>query len=181
MTRSGWSVDDVAEYDELVDRALREPVTADRRIVFLEGLDKALAEHSGAGSCIPTTCWAVSVDFGIRDAGADRILKTEQARRTPRVPVTHDGQVLGSAPREMGRQVRTAHGVVVYQRSFFDFLTYEELRIKQREFASSRDAAEADRLTVSKLLTLELLVPGSSAPAAACEALGVTVEEFLAS
>lgn len=176
MNKSAWSVDDLNEYDALVEAALREPVVADRRTVFLDGLDNALAAHA----CGPVECWAFHVNADIRNDGADRILKREQERRRARVAVAHNGQVLGRAPREMGHKVRNDQGETVHQRTLFDFMTWDELREKRAEFARAERAARVDRAAVEKLLTLEERVPGAANPAEACDQIGTSVVDFLA-
>lgn len=171
MRKNGWSDEDREEYEELVTEALRERATADRRDVFLGGLDDAVQAQR---------VWALDVHAGIRNDGADKILRNEQALRRPRVPVARDGQVLGKAPREFGHKLRDEEGVIVHARTLFDFLTFEELREKRDEFQGTERAARVDRYTVEKLLTLEELVPAAANPAEACESLGITVEQFLA-
>lgn len=171
MKKNGWSDEDREEYEELVTEALREQATADRRDVFLAGLDDAVQAHR---------VWALDVNATIRNDGADKILTREQAVRRPRVPVAHNGQILGKAPREFGRKIRDEDGAVIHARTLFDLLTFEELREKRLEFQGTERAARIDRYTVEKLLTLEQLVPGATTPAEACEQLGTTVEAFLA-
>lgn len=181
MKQYSWSDDDAAEYDELVAQALREKKTGDRTDVFLKGLDRALALHPKAQQCTRATCWAVTVGLMIRNDGASRILKAEQERRIPRVPVAHNGSVLGAVPHEMGVTVRDQRGQASYQRSLFEFMTWEELRTKRKEAASMRDANDVIALACSKLLTLESRVAEAANPSQACQALGVTFEDFLAS
>lgn len=171
MRKNGWSEEDRDEYEGLITEALREQATADRRDVFLAGLTDAVQAHR---------IWALDVDATIRNDGADKILKSEQGLRQPRVPVAHNGQILGKAPREFGRKLRDEDGLVVHARTLFDFLTFEELREKRLEFQGTERAARIDRYTVEKLLTLEDLAPGAATPAEACEQLGTTVEAFLA-
>lgn len=181
MKRFWWSDDDAAEYDELVAKALREKKTGDRIATFLTGLERALAAHPKASQCIPTTCWAVAVNSTIRNDGASRILKAEQERRIPRVPVAHNGSLLGTAPHEMGVKVRDEDGQASYQRSLFEFMTWEELRVKRAEFTSMEAAVGINKHTCIKLLTLQGRVAEAANPSQACQALGVTVEDFLAS
>jgi hypothetical protein len=175
VRRNAWSDEDLNEFDVLVEAALREPVVAERRAIFLDGLDHALETHS----CPPFECWAIDLSTEIRNDGADRVLKREQEKRRPRVPVGHDGQILGKAPRVLGRKSRNDEGETIHERRLFDYLTWEELKEKRVEFARTERAAAVDRLMVEKLLTLEERVPGTANPSEACEELGITVEDFL--
>lgn len=171
MNRGGWSDDDRVEFEALIDEALHEPVVADRRDVFLTGLDDAVKAHR---------FWALDINSEIRHDGADRILKREQDRRRPRVPVAANGAILGRMPRVVGRRERDEDGKVIHQRSAFDYLTWDELRDKIDEYSRNRRQLDVEVIALRRLLTLRDLVPGAATPAEACDQLGITVEEFLA-
>jgi hypothetical protein len=170
MNKNAWSENDRADFDVLVSDALAEPVVASRVDVFLAGLDRAVKAKR---------YWALDCRNDMRRRGAEKVLTNEQALRTPRVPVTQNGVILGKAPRELGRKIRDEEGKQIHARALFDFLTWDELREKRAEFARSARAAMVDRFTVEKLLSLEEKVPGAKSPADACRLLGTTVEEFL--
>lgn len=171
MNKHAWSDDDSNEFNALVTEALSVPKTADRRDIFLAGLDAAVQEKR---------YWALDVAGWIRDDGADRLLRSEQDRRRPRVPVAHNGAIIGRMPREIGQRTRDEDGKVTYQRGIFDYKTWDELSEKINEFSRNRRALDVDILALRRLLTLRDLVPGTATPAEACEQLGITVEEFLA-
>jgi len=171
MNKNSWSQGDRNEFEVLADRCLTEAAISDRIDEFLYYLDGAVQVRR---------FWALDVNADIRDEGAARILKNEMALRRPRVPVAHDGQILGRVPREIGRKVRGDDGKVVHVREQFELFTYEDLRTKHRHFATTERAAAVDRYAIEKLLTLEARVPKSATPADACRVLGITVEAFLA-
>lgn len=170
MNKRAWSPDELVEFEALVIEALDEPVVAHRIDRFLLGLDDAEQAQR---------FWAIDVAAGIRRDGIDRLLKNEQAQRKPRVPVTHDGQVIGRMPREVGKKVRDDDGKVEHHRGLFDFLTFAELRELLRDYSRNRDALDVDIFAVRKLM-LQQRVPDAATPAEACDAIGTTVEEFLA-
>lgn len=172
MNRSGWSDDDRVEYEVLITEALHEPVVAHRRDVFLGGLDDAVQAQR---------YWALDINSEIRHDGADRILKREQEHRRPRVPVARGEIIVGRMPREVGRRNRDEDGKVIHERALFDYLTWDELRDKIDEYSRNRRQLDVEILALRRLLTLRDMVPGTTTPAEACEQLGITVEEFLAS
>lgn len=177
MNKNAWSDNDRNEFDSLVGDALAVPVVADRRAVFLTGLGRALADHQ----CPASRCWAVDVNAEIRNEGADKILKREQEQRKPRVPVASDGTIIGRMPREVGQRNRDEDGKVTHARGLFDFLGWDDIRRKIDEYVRNRRSLDTDIFALRRLLTLQEMVPGTATPAEACEQLGITVEEFLAS
>jgi hypothetical protein len=170
VNKFGWSDDERLEFDLLIADALRETSVVARRDIFLDGLDDAEQAHR---------FWATDVNHDIRASGADRILKSEQAARHPRVPVAHDDRVLGRVPRVMGTRSRDEAGKVEHRQVLFDFMTWKQLRDKLPEFAQQVAAYEADAHAVIRLLALESRAPSSANPAQACEFLGTTVEQWL--
>lgn len=171
MKKNMWSDDERAEFDLLVTEALAVSKTSARVDVFLNGLDDAVQAHR---------VWARDFLTDIRRRGAESLLKSEMELRRPRVAVVHDGTVIGKAPREFGYIDRNEEGKSAHHRSLFDFLTWDELRVKREEFVRTRRAAEVDTFTVDKLLTLQDKAPSAATPDEACRLLGITVEEFLA-
>lgn len=170
MNKLSWSADDRAEFDALVTEALAESEVAVRIDVFVDGLDDAEQAQRH---------WARDVLHHFRRNGANALLKSEQQLRRPRVPVTHDGMVIGRMPREAGLKTRDDEGKVVHQRGLFEYLTWDELRAKIDEFSRMRRSLDVDIIAIRKLLTLESMVPEASNPAEACDQLGTTVERFL--
>lgn len=171
MNQNAWSDDDRTEFDTLVTDALRWSKPGQRIDVFLAGLDSALE----AGRY-----WAKDVHHDIRDNGTGKVLKDEADRRKPRVPVSDNGNILGTVPREMGTRRANSTGKLEQHRTLFDYLTWDELRAKRREFQAMGAALAVNEAAVAKLLELEELVPGASTSAEACDRLGTTVEDWLA-
>lgn len=171
MNKRSWSDDDVAEYEDLLDDALTEAAVAARRDMFLAGLDQGVQAHR---------YWALDVLRDMRDKGADRILKREQAARVPKVIVSgEDGSIAGSVPREYGVRRRDASGRMTHQRVLFDVMPWDELREKATAFLKQVEAYELDIRAIIRLLTLETKAPGTATPAEACARLGTTVEAWL--
>lgn len=170
MNPLGWSDDDRTEFDMLVDKALAIPSVAVRRSVFLDGLETALEARK---------LWARDVFTDYQTWGTDRLLKAEQEKRRPRVPVSYRGRVIGKMPRTTGVRRRDGNGFLEHQRALIEYQTWDELRARRSEYAAQVRALEVDIAGIDRLLELEDLVPGASTPAEACEIRGTTVEEWL--
>lgn len=170
MNKRGWSDDERGEYDQVVTEALAEASIPARRDIFLAGFDDAIQAHR---------LWALDVEQDIRDSGADRILKTEQSIRRPRLPVAHDGTILGKVPSHWGVTRRNAEGQADNQRTLFEFMTWQELRDKLSWLAGQIKAYENDAHAVIRLLALAEKVPDAACPADACAQLDITIEDWL--
>jgi len=171
VNKRTWSDDDRIEFDLLVTESLAEPKVPVRREVFLSGFDGAIQSQ-----CF----WAADVLHDIRETGADRILKNEHDLRRPRVPVTKNGVILGKVPRVLGVRRRNHEGGLEHERMLFDYMTFDELRDKLPWLVQQIEAYERDAHAVIRLLALEKRAPGTVTPAEACEQLGTTIEEWLA-
>jgi hypothetical protein len=189
MNKHQWSDDERAEYDLVVITALANPSVPARRDIFLRGLDISLARAVAAEDEIEDEAdreakraqfWGPDVLYHMRARGADSILKTEQNARNRRVPVAHNGQVLGKVHRFIGARKRDDDGAVENQRQLFDFMTWDQLREKLPWYAAQRKAYEIDTLAIARLLELEERVPEAKTPTDACKRLGITVEQWLA-
>jgi hypothetical protein len=180
MIKGSWSDDDRTEYENLVAEALRHEPVPERVDVFLngapglglDGFDKALK----AGKS-----WAEDVLSDWKRDGAERLLSREHTRLRPPVPVTRKGRLLGKARHPAGYKKRDDSGKRTYAQTLFDFLTWEQLREKAVEIQASMSSQSVRLAAIQKLLTLQLMVPDAANPAEACEALGMSIEEFLAS
>ena len=170
VNKRSWSEEDRAEYDALVTDALRERSVPVWRDIFLDGLDGALQARR---------YWAKDVEHDMRETGADRILKSEQEVRHPRVLVAHDGRVLGKAGRTAGRTVRKADGSAGHEQTLFDDLTFEQLRERLPWCAQQIGAYEREAHKILRLLVLETRAPGTTTPAEACVVLGIAIEQWL--
>lgn len=172
MTRLGWSEEDADDFEDVVTEALAERLPRKRVDVFIAGMDSAAMAQRP---------WASEIAAAVRRKGVAKVLEEELKNRQPRVPVADGGKVVGSMPSEVGRRGRSTTGRVQHERGDLGELPFDDLREKRAEYARNRRALDVDIRGIDILLQLELQVPGAATPDDACQQMGTTVQEYLAS
>jgi hypothetical protein len=110
--------------------------------------------------------------------GAASILKRWN-KRTNRVAVSYDGKVL-SKPRTIGTTRADAAGNRYAVQTLFDYMTFEEIETKVREYLRQVSAYRENIYIGTRLLELRDMAPDARTPAEACKQIGTTVDAFLA-
>lgn len=174
LHKAKWSHHDRARYDWHVLTAYTQHANQSDRI------DAFLNRIRGDAARPAQWPYAAEVLAHLARLGASSLLSTEQKARS--MVVVNNGGVKRTKTKMVGAIKRDpATGVEYPQQTLFDLMTWDELRRKMAEFEGQRDGAQFNYDTIRKLLKLEQMVPGAAGPADACAALGITIEDYLAS
>lgn len=170
MNTAAWSPEERAAYDRICAEAWDvDESTAERTEAFLSLINDARQAHQFFAGDV--------LDEALRRGAASLLKSWHKARR--RVPVSFEGEVL-SKPRVIGTTVVSDDGSVIHAQTLFDLWTWEQLEAKAREYAQNIKAFRANLHIVVRLLELRERAPEATNPAQACERLGTTVEQWLA-
>lgn len=169
MNRRGWGPDEIDEHDELMRITIASSTrVADRVDVFLAGIEDAVQ----AGRF-----WANEIEEDIRRRGSNYLIKQWQ-RTHNRVPFSHDGQIL-TVPRHVGTTSVSDDGSMYYEQKLFDYLTWDAIREKRLEYIRQMGVYSERIAVLDKLLALRELAVDAETPAAAAQAIGTTVDDWL--
>lgn len=169
MNRSAWTPEERDEFDAIVAESVESSVNqAIRTNYFLARIrDAEQAQRF----------FAADVLHDAERRGAASILKAALKANTT-VLVSHEGKVL-TKPRMIGTQRRDLDGRTYSEQTLFDYMTWDELVAKRREYLRQIDSYDANVATVDKLLALRDLAPEAINPISAVQMLGTTLERWL--
>ena len=102
------------------------------------------------------------------------------AKRLSTADVNYNDRVVNK-PTVIGKRVQSADGRSGYQQELISTCTWAELRVWLAEILAQIAGLKPNVTMAALLLELEELVPESRGPRDACESLGMTVEQYLAS
>jgi hypothetical protein len=171
VKRNSWSTDERVEYDILCDEAWSYSTsTRERTERFIEMLRDADQAHR----FYATDC----LDDALHWGAAAQLNAWKTRQKIGRIAVSYEGKVL-NARRIRGTIVRDDDGNPMHTQCLFDYFTWEQLEAKALEYATNIRAYKVNLDTVSHLLELRDLAPGTNTPDEATKQLGVSVEEFL--
>lgn len=168
MKHASWSPEDNAEFDALMQAVVSEATgTGDR----VEAMACKIADARQAHRY-----WAGDIEREALRTGYAAQIKDWLKRN--RVLFAWHGQML-SKPRVIGRRATSSEGTTSFEQALVEAFTFDDLRIKKREYLEQVRAYTENIALIDRLLALADLVPGATTPVQACERLGVTVESWL--
>lgn len=160
------------EINELLSEALNGSRTPDAGSVqrFVAAVDSA----DRAGRSWPDDLR----DEALREWALIR--QKQIAKEESRVLIDYKGRRV-SKPSRVGRQVVNGDGTKTFQQSLITVMSWDEIDAWARMIATQVDGLRANLAMVAKLRQLQERFPDSEGPAEAVAALGMTVEQWLAS
>lgn len=169
MNVHSWTPDERAEYDALVSESLTtSKATRERTAHFLDGLSDAEQAQRR---------WAVEVARSLKETGAASHLKRAE-KAANQAAVSYRGEVV-AIPRTIGIKTPDASGATVDQQMLFDYIPFDRLEDKAKEYVTNLRANRRNLDTVLRLLDLRTQVPEAATPAEACGKLGTSVDAYL--
>jgi hypothetical protein len=171
MNKAPWSPEEHDEYEELLSDVWNEPgiSTRDRVKVFLTLLDDAVQGHRP---------WANDLERTCLELGAATHIKGWR-KRQKEIVFDYQGQPL-TRSAVVGFKRVSDDGSSFDEQRLIHYGTWDELIEKRREYLAQQLAYSANVAYLDRLLALHDLVPDAANPHEAAEALGTTVEEWLA-
>lgn len=173
-TRATWTDEERSEYDDTMVRAW-----ADSRVSPEERIDILLDGIADADQA--RRVWSRDTRRQAERRGAWLLLRSwKQAQPRP-LEINWKGEIHLKSP-VIGVKERTPEGAFVDQQVLVHFATFDQLRDKLPKYLQQIKAYELDIHLMVKLLALQDEVEGADGswtPAKACEALGVTVQEYI--
>lgn len=170
MARRTWPEDERGEYEVACNDAWDSAKsTRERGERFRELVDDGVQAHR---------LWANDLLQEFLQRGAEAELKSWRNRTRRVVAVAHDGRIL-DLPRVIGVKVPSEDGAAYHQQELYDFLPFEQLEEKAKEYLSQARAYQDRLYVLTLLLELRDLAPGASTPQEAAERLGTTVDAWL--
>ena len=171
MARRTWPEDERDEYEVACNEAWDSAKsTRERGERFRELVEDGVQAHR---------LWASDLLQEFVQRGAEAELKSWRNRTRRVVAVAHDGRLL-NLPRVIGVKVRSEDdGTAFHQQELYDFLPFEQLEEKAKEYLSQARAYQDRLYVLTLLLELRELVPGATTPDEAARSLGTTVDAWL--
>lgn len=165
-----WPPEDRDEYEVACTEAWDGAEgTRDRGDRFLQIVRDAAQAHR---------TWAVDLLAQFLENGAQAELKHWRKATRKVVAVAQDGRIL-SRPRVVGVVRRDEEGKPFHQQEAFDFMTFDEIEDKAKEFLRQVTAYQDNIFVATLLLELRDLAPGTCTPDEAARHLGTTVDAWL--
>lgn len=122
--------------------------------------------------------WAMEVQAEAERVGYAANLKGwRKAQRT--VAVSYKGEVI-TKPRTAGVRRSNDEGEQYATQTLFDLFTWDELAAKRKDYLQQVKTYSANVALIDRLLALRELAPSATNPGEAADALGTSLDEWLA-
>lgn len=173
--REDLSPEEREEYDLLIEEAGFDEDGTERPSGEIgERMHDLLVDADQAGRV-----WASYILRDDAEAGhLKRFNSWNKARK--RKMVYFNGQIVPKAA-VVGVRRKRDDGSTYHQQSLWELLTWAEVEQKLDEARSQKRSAAINETTAKRLLALRIKVPNSIGPLAACDALGIDLDEYLQS
>jgi hypothetical protein len=169
VNRGTWTPEDREEHDAILTEAWGAArSTAGRVEKYLSLINDAIQARR---------FFARDVENDMKRTGARAQLKRWHKARA-QVAVSYQGRVI-SKPRVIGTDRTDEEGRVYTTQTLFDFMTWDEIENKIREYAAQVQSYRANIALCLRLLELHDAAPSAATPAEAVEMLGTSMETWL--
>lgn len=166
------SPEERAEWVEMLDEALSISGQADQAAI--DAVEEALSQAERAGRTWPSFGQREWLREGVRVALRDR------AKSRDRVLVSHGGALISKSARR-GVTTTREDGSRSWQQTLFSEMTWEQFDDFRNGNLAQIRALTVNETIAAKLDALRILAPDSTGPQDACDRLGTTIDEVLAS
>jgi len=119
--------------------------------------------------------WSRDLERHILHLGALEVVREFVRSERTRPVMGGDGTKSGV----LSFKAKSPTGETWNQLTIFELATFEQIAAKRREFLKAVRAYNENVAFLDKLLALHEMVPGAANPLEACEALGMTVDDYL--
>ncbi len=165
--KSTWDPESKAEYrDFMHDICNASTDTGRRRNAVVDALPDLLQSQR---------YWPRDLERHILHVGALEVVREFVRAERTRPVMSGDGVKSGV----LSFKAKSPTGETWNQLTIFELATFEQIAAKRREFLKSVRAYNENVAFLDKLLALHEMVPAAGNPLEACEALGLTVDEYL--
>ena len=169
MKHVHWSPKDRAEYDDLLRQVITdEERTSERTALMLRLVEDAVQAQRP---------WARDVQVEALAIGHAAQFKSFLKR--DRALVNYRGELVAK-PRVIGVSRKGDDGSTYVVQEMFSALPFQELREKRREYLGNIHSYSGLVALADRLLALEEMSPESETPEDACRALGIDLDDYLA-